>query len=272
MKRFTNLKDTERQRNTKRAQFLMIPALEAFENTLEKRCRELIPGVTPTYAERFDFLFQDAQKRHLSPCRAFEEYVVLDDRYKRLADLLSSLHEVKYSWNRLVKVFELLKIDNFVFKEELFSEGEWLRYCSDSLWYADYGFCERMIAFMKKFKRILKLENNDPETEILLSSIKVIEELRKSTKKSCDPLVHKQISLIDESKMRQFWGLYLLSFAGHNLEFEFTDFLNIISSLDREVLREETPLWIRSNYKIVSNIFKDLSTISLQSLTIKGKT
>lgn len=266
----TNLKNTKRQINTNKIRLSTIPELEEFENRLVNRCRELIPEVTPPYIETFNTICSDARKRYLSPSKAFESCANLIDRkYERLANLLGSLYEVKYRWNRLIKLGELLKYDDLEFTRELWTNGEWFRFCEDSIWYADYGLCERMIGFLKKFERILKLKSDNPEMEIIFSSINTIDGLRKTIAKSRDPLVHTQSSIIDESKMRNFWSFYLLSSVGYNMEFEFTDILNSISSMNIEISRKDTRVWIRSDYKIVNNIFSDLNTISLQAITIK---
>jgi hypothetical protein len=266
----TNLKNTKRQINANKVRLSTIPELEEFENRLVKRCRELIPEVNPPYIEKFNSIFADARKRHLSPSKTFESCANLVDRkYERPANLLGSLHEVKYSWNRLIKLGELLKYDDMGFARALWTDGEWFRFCEDSIWYADYGLCERIVGFLKKLERILKLKSNNPETAIISSSINTIDGLRKTIAKSRDPLVHTQSSIIDESKMRKLWSFYLLSSVGHNIEFEFIDILNLISSTNIEILRKETRSWIRSAYKIVNDIFSDLNTISLQALTIK---
>jgi len=245
-----------------------IPSFEKFKKSLEARCQTIISKKDPQYFDKINEEFRKLPFNKSDPQLVIKELVPLLNRnYANLAGLLGSLYEVKRGWSRLLLTHSIIESEPMM-PDSRITMAQWWRFCSDSLWFADYGYLEKFIAFLKRFRRTLNKTNNNSYIEGIDDSIETIKGLLKITKLSRDPVAHTQSTALDDKSYKILWQLYLV--VGYKMDFKIDPLegIDTFLALDRKNIDELAYKWIKSDYMVTSRIFTQLNSIPLKNLSI----
>jgi len=249
----------------------MIPALEIFKKSLEHHCYAIIMEKDPNYSKRIYAKYNDYLTMNLNYSESLEKcFLLLENKYSKLAKLLGSLHEVRYAGKRLIEILTLLEGLPPTSQTDKITEPQWLKFCFDSFWYADFSFCEKVICFLNRLQRALSAFKNRGDFQIIIKHLNTMEECRKASKKGRDPIAHTQSIALGELQNEHFWQL--LFAINYKADFQI-DPIQIIDGylyFYKEKLINQAFEAIQSNYDLATSIFSDLNSISLSSISTKG--
>jgi hypothetical protein len=245
-----------------------IPAIENFKECFEKYCENTILNKDPIYFEKIYRVFDDYSNNnpklrftheHVNACIPF-----LNKDFYNLAILLGSLYEVKRGWLRLLEVYSVIQNDSPVTNESM-NETRWWKYCEDSLWFADYGYLEKLMSFLKIIQRYLNKTDKTINYQFIDDSINIVKDLRDVTAKARDPIAHSHSITVDDRIYETFWQLYLA--IGYKIKFNVDplEALDSFIALDRKNTTEQAYKWLKSNYIITSRIFTQLEKLLIFS-------
>ena len=245
-----------------------IDSLDKFKFSLEARCQEIINEKDPEYI----YKIKTELDKYQDIFKAFENFKAwnkcLNRNYTQLANLLGALHEARRGWIRLLDVYSLLGTEPPVINYHKIPQERWWKFCSDSVWFADYGFSERLITFFKKLKRMITLNVDNRYIEEIENAILTIEGLRETTKEFRDRLVHKHSILLDDDVIDLFWQMFLA--IGYKVDFPIEPFnaLDSFGYLANEAQKKDLHDWIRAKYDITNKIFNQLNKMPLERLIL----
>ncbi|MFC1942833.1 hypothetical protein ACFLWU_06445 [Chloroflexota bacterium] len=247
-----------------------IPALETFKRPLENHSRDIFLETDPLYCEIITERFENNIKtgvENIESIKSCTKY--LNKKYRDLALLIGSLYEVKRGWDRLSDVFSLIETDPPINKNWQIYDAQWWRFCSDSFWFADYGYCEKIITFLKKLRRSSILDKNSRDMKIVEDSIGTINGLLKTAKDFRNPVAHTQSFFTEDEIIDVFWQMYLainykMDFIGNPL-----NTLDSFYLMDKQIHIKAMDSWIKFNYDKTNKIFTKLNRISLKKLSIR---
>jgi len=238
-----------------------------FEELLCKQGLKFLEQNEPEYCKKF----KELEKQGLSIKNIKQRCdKLLTGKIDKFIDLLESLSEVGYYWKRLMEVIFLVETktpEELLFNSKIFQNQHmsWLAYNCDYFWYSIYSLEERLIVFLKKFKRMYNSPSTS-ETQYLEGWIKSVKISKNEfTKTIRDPMTHIQSRYADIYRERHFWESKLI--RKDYIDFYELYELNCFMSKNDELKLMQ--LLGLEYYEELSFIFDQLCTFSLERLELK---
>ena len=190
---------------------------------------------------------------------------LLEGKLDKYIELIESLTEVGYYWKRVTEVHILL--ETYAPETPIYelNEYSWFAYNCDCFWHSIYSLEERLIRFLKKFKRMYRSPSIE-ETKYLGAWIESTNEIRTEfTKRIRDPLAHTKSPYVDVWHDGHFWEAKLIS-----KDFEdFIDIYECTNFFNREYMKKMFKDIVLEYLNRLSFIFNQLCTFSLDRLELK---
>lgn len=190
---------------------------------------------------------------------------LLNGKLNNFVELVESLSEVGYYWKRITEVYILLETDVPYTPIYELNEASWFVYNCDFFWHSAYSLEERLMRFLKKFKRMYRSPSTE-ETKYLDGWVKYIDMMKnKITKQVRDPLAHVQSRYVDIWHEGHFWEAKLI-----RKDFvEFIDLYEGVSFGNRDIYNKYLRELVLDYLNTLSFIFNQLCTFSLHRLELK---
>ena len=244
-----------------RDSYQVIQSYEKFKELIDKRGLVLLLEREPSYCQRF----RTCETLRLKLSQTVKECnPLLSGKFNRFVDLLESLYEVGYYWKRLTETARLLEVNAPKTPINQIDEASWFIYNLDFYWHAAYGLEDRIIRFLKIFKRLYKSQDTE-EAKLLKTYIGTFNTLKtKGTKLVRDPLSHFRSQGIQGWRNVHQWETALL--RNYNADF--------VEGYDRGYLEykdfylDNIRTWIPQYSETLSVMFESLSTFSLERLEL----
>lgn len=243
--------------------------LDIFLTSLVSTCSNYVNGMDPKYFENFyAFCVEKTGGNTLPPLNEIPDFEIkLNPRFKPLAMLLGSAYEVKYGWNQFVLNYSMTftEVTQIV---PTINERDWWKFCSDSMWFADYALLEKTLAFLKRYHRFLKPRLNDKQSTFFNESIDTILSLKRANKLVRDPLAHGDSTALGEKSSEIFWQLHLI--VGYKMNFQYDPLDMFVDTvwMNREKNRQEFHIWLKRIYTIITRLFSGLNKLKLERLAL----
>jgi len=244
---------------TFRDSYPVIQHYEKFKELINKRGLVLLQEKEPRYYERF----RTCETLSLKPGQTLKECnPLLSGKFNRFVDLLESLYEVGYYWKRLTETARLLEVNVPETPHQQMNEASWFIYNLDSHWHATYGLEERIIKFLKIFKRMYKSPSNEETAslDIWIEATKMVK--THATKKVRDPLAHFRSQGVQGWRDDHQWEAALL----RNDKSDFIEIYDKNYSQHKEFYLGHIRTWLPQYGETLAIIFDKLCTFSLERL------
>lgn len=242
--------------------YQLIQPYQNFKELINKRGSVLLKETEHSYCQ----LFQTFEAFYLTPNQILKQCnPLLSGKFNRFIDLLESLFEVGYYWKRLTETARLLEVKVPKTPNNQIREASWFIYNLDFYWHAAYGLEERMIRFLKIFKKMYK--SPSPEEAKLLELWIVATKMLKTegTKKVRDPIAHFRSQGVQGWRNDHQWEAGLIR----------NDATDLIEAYDRSYLSHRqfyldyVRMWVPQRGKALSIIFDRLCTFPLDRLELE---